>query len=231
VADAERRAVRADEYLAHVDGMVFGEDPRQGFFKGNAFLHPALKFKLDLPEGWQKSNTPGAVVAVSPSKDAGVQLSHAGKLSPEEAAKKFFGQQGVKPAQLASGAPPAHGTYFEADTEQGAVRGLVAFVPQDGATYQILGYTTAASLQPYDPTFRAVVASFGPLTDPAALAVQPARVQLVKAPRDMSLAEFNAQFPSTAPVEVVAIINEIAKDGRVPAGRTMKRVVGGNVPR
>ena len=55
-------------------GMTFGEDPRQGFFQGNAFLHPDLKFRIDLPAGWQKANTPGAVVAVSPKKDAAIQL-------------------------------------------------------------------------------------------------------------------------------------------------------------
>ena len=83
----------------------------------------------------------------------------------------------------------------------------------------------------YDAAFKATVASFKPLTDPAALAVQPAKVELVKVPRDMTVSEFNAQFPSTVPVEVVATINGLDPGGRLKAGQTAKRVVGGKLPR
>jgi predicted Zn-dependent protease len=228
VKDPGATKVDREELLAMVSGMTFGEDPRQGFFQGNAFLHPELKFKLDLPDGWQKANTPGAVMAVSPKKDAAIQLSSAGKLSPEEASKKFFSQQGVKPAALAgSGALPANARYFQADTEQGPVGGLVAFLPAGGGSLMLVGLTGAQSVRAYDGAFKAAVASYGQLTDPAALAVQPAKLELVKVPRDMSVTEFMAEFPSTAPAEVVATINGVAKDGRLQAGRTVKRVVGG----
>src|SRR6267154_1262989 len=36
--------VGREEYLQLVDGLVYGEDPRQGFFKGQLFVHPELKF-------------------------------------------------------------------------------------------------------------------------------------------------------------------------------------------
>jgi len=223
--------IRREEYLARIDGMKFGEDPRQGFFQGNAFLHPDLKFRIDFPAGWQKANTPGAVVALSPKKDAALQLSAAGKMSPEEAAKKFFSQQGVRPASFAAGGGlPAGARYFEAQTEQGSLGGVVAFLPHAGETLAVVGYTSKANLAAYDPAFKATLASFGPLTDPAALAVQPARIELVKVPRDMTIAEFMAEHPSTAPVEVVATVNGLPKDGRLQAGQTAKRIVGGVAP-
>jgi predicted Zn-dependent protease len=221
-----------EEYLAHVDGMKFGEDPRQGFFQGNAFLHPDLKFRIDFPAGWQTANTAAAVVALSPKKDAIVQLAAAGKVSPEEATKKFFAQQGVQPASLAgASAPPAGARYFQAQTEQGQLGGLVSFFSHGGTTLGVLAYAAAANLPAYAPAFQASLASFRPLTDPAALAVQPARVELVQVPRDMTVAEFNAEFPSSAPVETVAIINGVPKDGRLKAGLRAKRVVGGAVPK
>ncbi len=234
VANAAQLRSEHEAYVGHLGGMTFGEDPRQGFFQGNAFLHPGLRFRVDLPEGWQKANTAAAVVAVSPQKDAAVQLSSAGKLSPEEASRKFFAQQGVKAATFASGAVsglPATASWFEAQTEQGAVRGLVSFVAHGGATFMLVGYTGAQKLEAYGPTFQRSFASFGPLTDPAALAVQPARVELVKVPRAMTVAEFNAQFPSTVPVEVVAVVNGVPDGGKLEAGRTAKRIVGGAVPK
>jgi hypothetical protein len=43
----------------------------------------------------------------------------------------------------------------------------------------------------------------------------------------MTVAEFNAQFPSNAPPELVSIVNGVGKDGRLKAGQTAKRIVGG----
>jgi len=227
-SDPAKLQVGREQFVANLDGMVFGDDPRQGFFQGNAFLHPALKFKLELPQGWKAQNMPSAVGAVSPKQDAAVQLTVAGKLSPEEARKQFFAQEGVKPAQLAGGgAAPQAGSYFEAQTEQGVLRGLVAFVAHGGTTFQIVGFTPAAGLPSYDPTFRQVIGSFSTLTDPAALAVQPARMELVKLSRDTTIEQFAAEFPSSAPVEEVALVNGVDKGGTLPAGAVAKRIVGG----
>jgi predicted Zn-dependent protease len=231
VANPEKLKTDREEYLALLQGMKFGEDPRQGFFQGNSFLHPDMAFKIDFPAGWQKLNTAAAVVAVSPKKDAVIQLALAGKDSPEEASKKFFAQKGVKAASLAGGgALPANARYFEAQTQQGQIGGLVSFFSHRGTTFGVVGYTAANAVATHAPAFQAAVTSFGPLTDPAALAVQPAKIELVKIPREMTVAEFHAQYPSTATLDTVALVNGVAKDGRLQAGRTAKRIVGGVLP-
>jgi predicted Zn-dependent protease len=222
--------VGRDEFLALVNGMTVGDDPRQGYFKGNAFYHPELKFQLTFPEGWKTQNTAAAVVAGSPKQDAIVQLGTAGKVSPEDAAKKFLSQKGVQPASVPSsqlaGLPPAT-RYFQAQGKEGVIAGVVSFFSHAGSTFGIVGYSTAQGLAAYDPTFRKTIASFGPLTDPAALNVQAPKIQIVKVPRDMSVAEFNAQFPSTVPVEQVALLNGLDKSGRFQAGQSAKQIVGG----
>jgi predicted Zn-dependent protease len=225
--DLSRLEVRREPFVALLDGMVFGEDPRQGFMEGNTFLHPALKFRLDLPEGWKAQNLPSALVAVSPGQDAAFQLTVAGKLSPEEATRKFFEQEGVKPADLAGGNPPGGGRYFAAQTQQGVVGGLVTFVAHGGLTFQLLGYAPAEKVAAADPAFRKTTASFTTLTDPAALAVQPAKVELVKLSRDTTIEQFAAEHPSTVPPEVLALINGVAPGATLAAGTTAKRVVGG----
>src|SRR5512133_922515 len=48
--------VEHDRYVQLVSGMVFGDDPRQGFFKGDTFLHPDLKFQMKFPQGWKAQN-------------------------------------------------------------------------------------------------------------------------------------------------------------------------------
>ena len=60
--------------------------------------------------------------------------------------------------------------------------------------------------------------------------MKPAVVQLVRVPRQMTLAQFNQQYPSTIPIEQLALINELeGPQSVVPQNRTLKRVVGGRV--
>ena len=77
--------------------------------------------------------------------------------------------------------------YFQAQTEQGVLAGLVAFVSFGGATWQLLGYTSAQKLPTYDSVFQQFMASLAPVSDPAVLDVQPSRIQLVKVDQAMSL--------------------------------------------
>jgi predicted Zn-dependent protease len=67
--------------------------------------------------------------------------------------------------------------------------------------------------------------SFRSLTDANRLNVQPARVRIVKVPSAMTLAEFNRRYPSSIPIERLALLNGIAADGRLEAGSLAKRVV------
>jgi hypothetical protein len=62
------------------------------------------------------------------------------------------------------------------------------------------------------------------LTDPAALAVQPVRVQLVRLPRSMNITEFHQAYPSSIPVARVALINGVEASTTLPAGTLVKRV-------
>jgi predicted Zn-dependent protease len=220
-----------EEYLPILAGMTYGEDPRQGYIEGNTFYHPGLRFQLALPSGWQAQNTPEALAAVSPQQDALFQLTAPGRGTPDEAAKQFFGQEGVKSAD-ASSAPvngnPAVSSLFEAQTEQGAVQGVVAFVKYGDLTYRLLGYTPAGKLQAYEKAFRSSIASFAELKDKARLEVTPFQVELVKVDRDMTVAEFNTQHPSTIPAERVAVVNGFDTPAdRISAGTTLKRIIGG----
>ena len=57
----ENRSGR-DDYLEQIDGMVYGEDPSQGFVRGRTFMHPELRFAFDVPPGYRIVNTPAAVI-------------------------------------------------------------------------------------------------------------------------------------------------------------------------
>ena len=63
VSPQEREQAR-DAYFDDIDGMVFGEDPSEGFVRGRRFLHPKLGFTFTSPEGFTLDNTAQAVLGV-----------------------------------------------------------------------------------------------------------------------------------------------------------------------
>ena len=47
-----------------IDGIVYGEDPSEGFVRGRRFLHPKLGFTFAAPETYTLENTAQAVIGV-----------------------------------------------------------------------------------------------------------------------------------------------------------------------
>jgi predicted Zn-dependent protease len=233
--DLSKAKVNQDGYLQRIKGMTYGEDPRQGYFEGSQFYHPKMRFQLRFPDGWQVQNTPAAVASLSPNQDAIIQLSLAGQTSPQQAAQQFLSQQGIQAGQMSNSSInglPATSSYFQAQTQEGSIEGIVSFISYGGQTFGLMGYTPGGKLSTYDRVFQSTIRSFSELRDASKINVQPAKIELVKVNRDMTLEQFNAQYPSTVPLEQVAIINEVEDPSSVlPAGRMVKRVVGGIQPR
>jgi len=225
--------VNRREYLRQLDGMVFGDNPREGFFRENAFYHPDLRFRLVFPRGFKTQNQKQAVVGVSEAQDAIVALTLAAGASPEEVAREFFSQEGLQADRSGRdtiGGLPAYTAFFEAATEQGTLRGEVSFVSYDGKIYRILGYTPAERFASYQNALAASLRSFGRLTDPRYLDVQPKRIALVNPERQMALPEFARSYPSTVDVETIGLINGVAANQMFARGELAKRVVGGRLP-
>src|SRR5436853_3018491 len=176
-------AVNRDEYLRRLDGLVFGNNPREGYFKDSHFFHPELRFRVTFPEGWTTTNGKQAVVAVSPEKDAAVELSVAKERTVDAAASAFLTQRGFTsgyPARTSVGGLPAVSAAFAAATENGTLRGTALFVEHDGAVYRLVGYAAEAHWSAVQTVAERALQSFARLTDPAALAVQPQRLDIVK---------------------------------------------------
>jgi predicted Zn-dependent protease len=70
------------------------------------------------------------------------------------------------------------------------------------------------------------IKSFDRLTDSPTLSVQPQHLKLVTINGNMSLAEFNRQYPSGVSLEVLALINQVERNEQLRAGQQVKRVVG-----
>ena len=221
--------VDRDSYLRMLDGFIFGENPRLGFFRNNSFLHPDLRFQFDIPANWRAANMPEAVVAQSSDQSAQLQLTPA-QGTPAQVMQQFLGQQGITARQATqttiNGLSAAMGE-FDAQTEQGTIHGLAAAISHGNNTYMLMGLMNPQVVATRGREIEASIRSFRPLTDQAALNVQPARVQIVTIPETMTAATFVQRYPSSIPAAQVYIINGIEASTSLPRGTLVKRVLGG----
>jgi predicted Zn-dependent protease len=218
--------VGREEFLRLLDGMVFGEDPRHGYFEGPVFYHPALRFRFVFPEGWATQNQPTAVVGQSRARDAIVRLALA-RGTASQALQSFLGQAGVQAGRTSRNPVnglPAATAEFEARTEQGVVAGLVSYVEHGGRTYELLAYTRAERYQGYARTFFSSIQSFDRLTDSAKLNKPALRVRLVRLDGDMTVEAFHRAHPSAIELEYVAAINGVEPGAVLRAGSLVKQV-------
>ena len=221
--------VRRDEYLQRVDQLIFGDDPREGYFEGTTFLHLDLRFRFEFPVGWTAVNQRTVVQAESPDDDALITIETV-EGSPSDELRRFRSRQNVRVggvSQQTSNGLAAVRAEFSLATEQGVLRGLVAFVAHENVTFRLMGLTIGSRWRGYGSVVTRSLGSFGPLTDSVALSVQPQRIAIVRPPTEMTLSAFVVQYPSSVTREMVALINQVEGDEPFRGGTPYKRVVGG----
>ena len=221
--------VGRESYMQRIEGLIYDDDPRQGYTIGQTYFHPELAFKLDFPDEWRVINQRQAVGALSPNRDAAVVLTLSDKESPRAAFEAFFSQQGVQ-----RGSNEGRNLYsfsaYDPQTGANTANGLIGFLNHDGQVYQLMGYTAPETWSTYGSSMKRSLASFQKVTQQRYLNVEPKRIDTVKLEQTMTFAEFAKRYPSNAEVPELAIINGVNQDQLLEAGRLMKRIVGGQLP-
>lgn len=231
--EAEPPLVRGDAYLHHLDGLVFGKDPREGFFQGSHFYHPDMRFQMDFPSGWQTANLRQAVQAQSPSEDAVMVLTVTDAASPVAGLRSFLAQDGIRGGAVSEAAVnglPAASTDFAYVSGQDRVDGRVLYVEQNGTLFRLLAYATPSAWPQYRNSLRDALGSFRPLGDPAYLNVEPARISVVTVPASMALDAFLVREGAQDRAEDVRLLNRLEGNPTLPAGELLKVPEGGRLP-
>ncbi len=226
--DFSQAVVNRDGYLRRLDGAVFGDNPRDGFFEGNAFVHPDLRFRIEFPDGWETANETASVSASQPGGNAVVQVALAEKGTPKEATDEFFAAEGVTRGESWEKrvhSLPAQWNRFDYSDGDSELHGTVAFVQHEGKVFQLLALAAPKEWTDNQESMEEALATFSRLDDPEALKSQPNRLKLVEIRKEMTLEEFNRQYPSAVEMPTLALINHVQPTDPIPAGSLVKRVV------
>lgn len=219
--------VGADEYLRQIEGIVVGEDPRQGFVESDRFYHPELRFQLTFPRGWQTQNSPQAFLMGEPQGQAVIQMTLAQQSTAEAAGRALASQQGVQAQTARATTVNGNSAYRVEGTaaqQNGALGFSATFIEYGGNVYQIMGLTSQANLNRYISQFRSTADSFARLTDNRYLNRQPSRLEVTTTRSSTTLQSLlrGRTLPSGLSEEEVAIMNQVQLGETIPSGRRVK---------
>ena len=222
-------ATNRDQYLKQIDGIVFGEDPRQGYVEGNIFYHPQLRFQFPVPAGWKVNNTSSQVQMFNQEQNAVILFSMAPEKSPSAAADAFINENKavvVKSESTQVNGLQAHRIISDITTEQGLIRVLSYFIQKENTVYVFLGYTGQARFDGYFPVFDQTMGQFKNLTDSNKINVKADRLAEKRTTTRGSLRQALQKFGEPEDKwEALAIINGMKLDDSLPGNIIIKVVV------
>jgi len=223
--------VNRDSYLRSIDGLPYGEDPRQGFVESGVFFLPEQKLRMPVPSGWKTQNSTDQFQMAEPNGKAALILTSAGTGTLDAAAQALVKQVGLS-------SPSAQQTTINsfpalvvegdqtAQDQQSAPAHVRAYLIQDGKSiYALIGLAPNTAFATYAPQFANVAQGFQRLTDASKLNRQPERVRVKTATAATTLASAMAAngVPSSR-YEEVAILNGMQTNSKLSKGMLYKVV-------
>ena len=231
--------VDRDGYLRMIDGMIYGEDPAQGFVEAGSFYHPGLKFQFKIPSRWQLINSPSQVQIVSPDQKSLIMMKLAQGSDQNAAAQQFVQETQINVANSSNnsinGLPATTiiGDITQQAQQQGqraqTIRVLASFISYGGNVYMLAGLADPANFNRYQRDIEYTIGTFAQLTDQSKLNKRPETIKIVSNPRQQSVGQAlaNAGVPQ-ARVREMAILNGMEVNQTIPAGMLFK-ALGGDI--
>lgn len=218
--------VGRERYLEMIDGLVVGENPRNGYAYEGRFYHPDLKLQFDTPNGWKLQNESGTVYLTDPSGSVMVAFTIAKESSPLEAARALVEKLKIEASYAQDtrvNGLPAYVVEGNLATESGVLTLHSTFVQLGNHVFTILGYGSSNSFPIHQKTIRGIAGSFQELTNPQILTIQPYRISVEQVQRAAPFRELlPSRLPTGTDAQDWAIMNQVQIDDPIEAGRLIK---------
>jgi predicted Zn-dependent protease len=221
-APARADAGRA-EFLARLDGLLVGDNPSEGSFRANAFLHPGLGLWLGFPAGWTTMNGRDFLGAQSPDRTARAILQIVAEGDDPLAAARGFAQregaafgllpQGTRLGGVAGARAVGHGGGASVD---------VSWIAHDGLIYQITGVCRSEDYDAYQTPFIDVALSLRALRAEERAGISEQRLRIVEAHEGESLSALIARTQGRWSAEQTAAANALDAGAALRGGQRIK---------
>ena len=225
--------VNRNIYLQRIEGLVYGEDPRQGYIENNVFYHPELRFQFPTPQGWKYQNTPQRVQFAPKDGKALLMMMGAQGNNLQEAANAVLQQNNLQvldSKQLTVNGLPAIAMVADPKPQQGQqpqpIRVLSYLIQYGNTIYLFLGVSATTDFNQFTPFFTNTMEGFRQVTDQSKLNKKPERIHIKTVAGNTTLEQALRSFSVPANrFEELAIVNGMKLTDRVTAG-TMIKIIG-----
>jgi predicted Zn-dependent protease len=220
--------VNRDSYLKMIDGIVYGEDPKQGFLENNVFYHPVLKFQFPVPSQWTLQNTPEQVQMASNDGKAMMVLTLAPGGPLQEAANAILKNYQLTLVESKTGINNGLQNIMMvadqvAEDQTQSLRTLISVIHHGENNYAMIGVASISTFNTYVSTFTRSMEAFAPLTDQQKINRQPERIRIKTVQQNTTLGDFlkGHKVPEKR-FEEVAILNGMMLNDRLQKGMLVK---------
>jgi predicted Zn-dependent protease len=223
VARMGRPGIAGDrnDFLRRLDGVLVGENPADGVFEGQRFLHADLDLTLVFPDGWKTVNTHEAVGALSEKGGLWVVLGFEERGDdPREASAAFFQEakerMRIEVARLdaveVNGLRAVRGQAV-ARVRGGSLSLDLTWIAHGGSIYRISGGVVGRSYtDEHRALFGRVVHSFRPLEPREREGIWETRLRIRRARAGEGLERLGRRTRNAWDVEQTAIANALSQD-------------------
>jgi predicted Zn-dependent protease len=214
------------DYLSALDGMVYGEDPSEGFVRGRRFVHPKLGFTFTAPPGFSLDNTAEAVLGLKTGGGEALRLDVV-SVPPEQTLGAYLVSGWMEKVDKAS-VQETTINGFPAATASASGEGwsFRLYAIRYGSDVYRFIFAARERTADTDRSFRESVLSFRRMSLKEAAQVKPLRIAIVTAGAHDTVESLARRMavPDHA-LETFRVLNGIGREDKLKAGDRVKIVV------
>jgi predicted Zn-dependent protease len=217
--------VDRDRYLDGIDGLVFGDDPSQGYVRDRRFIHPSLGIGFTVPEGFVIDNTSDAVLATGADGTAlrfdAVGLPQNADLADYLRSGWVNGLDASSIKTFAVNGMPAASANAQA---KGWVFRIAIVQSPSGATYRFI-FANEVETPGFQNAALQTVQSFRKLDPTEVAKLKPLRVRIVTAAAGDTTDTFVRRMRGVSrPRDLFLVLNDLDADAHIAPGTKLKIV-------
>ena len=224
----EQTIFGTERYMQMLNGMVYGDNPRNGYMTDDRFVHPDLEFYYPVPQQWRVINQPSQVVLVKGEGEAVMIMRIDSQNSTaRESISQFVNQDGFTLRERGETQSSDRWTAHQAEgtiEQDGNLLGVHVYAVEfQNRIYRFINYSLEAAFERHKEDFSFVTSAFDQLTDESILNIQPVRLQIVEADQRKTFRQYLPdQLPMDLEHEDIAIMNQVSLDTTIQPGTLLK---------
>lgn len=219
-----------DTFLTRINGIMYGDDPKQGMVEGRTFTHPEFRLRFEAPNGFYLLNgTRSVSIGGQSGKGELTTAAYNGNMrdyiTAALAGLTGDGQAKIQPGEIRTttvNGIPASYTTVRVNNGSGQVDVTVfAYEFSSSQAFHFVTISQAGKAAQFDSLY----SSMRRITSAEAAAIKPRKIQVVTARASDTVQSLSSRMAYTdKPLDRFLVLNGLSSSSRISAGQRVKIV-------